>query len=132
MNNSASVISEAKLRRFFEAEDEGKMKIDYCGTMEVEGFLYELYEDTRTGKRYAVRMIRTVHMGFNSNEDGKVEELVSVIEREGTCKASWGVTGRTMHLMLANKLAEMLPQYDWDIDYDRYHCQGMKPNRVAE
>lgn len=70
--------------------------------------------------------VRTVHMGFNSNEEGKVEEFIRIVEHEGACKASWGVTGRTSHLMLANELAKSFPQYDWEIDYDRYGCKATK------
>ena len=88
---------------------------------EIDGLLHSIYEDKRSGELYAVRVVRTVHMGFNSNEEGKVEELVGIIEREGACNASWGVTGRTMHEILAHRLSKELPQYDFDIGHN-YRC----------
>ena len=91
-----------------------------------QGLLYGTWQDTRTKQMYAVQEVRTVHMGFNSNEEGKVEEFIRIVEREGACKASWGVTGRTKHLMLANEFAKSLPQYDWEVDYDTYGCKATK------
>lgn len=91
-----------------------------------QGFLYETWLDQRSNTLLAIKAVRTVHMGFNSNEEGKVEELISIVEREGACKASWGVTGRTKHLMLSNELAKSLPQYDWEIDYGLYGCKATK------
>ena len=95
------------------------------GEQEVDGLLCIVYEDIRTHTRYASREIRTIHMGFNYNEEGKVEEFVAVVEREGACHASWGVTGRTMHMILAGQLADSLPQYDWEIGYN-YLCKATK------
>ena len=125
--NTISIITNRKLNAMFEEEEQsGREYIECSGRQEAEGFLYTVYKDTRTGKEYAVREIRTVHMGFNSNEDGKVEEFIGIVEREGVCKASWGVTGRTAHLMLAMSLEALLPQYEFEIDYDRYLCLAKK------
>lgn len=101
--------------------DSGREFLDWEKTAEIDGLLYDIYRDKRTGEMYADRQIRTVHMGFNSNEEGKVEELIAIVEREGACQASWGVTGRTMHGILAQQLQSELPQYDFDIGYN-YHC----------
>ena len=118
-----SVITKRRLSSLFQEEkSNGKEFIEWIKQEECEGLLYNFYIDKRTGKQYAVREARTVHMGFNSNEDGKIDELIAVVEREGGCKASWGVTGRTSHELLAKKLKELLPQYDFEIDYDMYHC----------
>ena len=118
-----SVISKRRLNSLFQEEEEsGKEFIEWIKLEECEGLLYNFYVDNRTGKQYAVRESRTVHMGFNSNEDGKIDELIGIVEREGGCKASWGVTGRTAHVILAKKLQELLPQYDFEIDYDSYLC----------
>ena len=106
---------------------EDERSFEWLGQREIDGLLYTVWKDVRNGKEYAAREIRTVHMGFNSNEDGKVEEFVAIVEREGACKASWGVTGRTMHQMLASQLAGELPQYEFEIDYDRYGCLARKP-----
>lgn len=101
--------------------DSGREYLDWEKTQEIDGLLYSIYRDRRTGELYAARQTRTVHMGFNSNEEGKVDELVAIVEREGACKASWGVTGRTMHEILAYQLSKELPQYDFDIGHN-YHC----------
>lgn len=92
---------------------------------EIDGKLYTIQKDTRNGNIYAVPTTKSVHMGFNSNEEGKVEEFVSFVEKYGECQASWGVTGRTMHEILAQRLAKELPQYEFEIEYN-YHCVGRK------
>lgn len=105
-------------------EQEFQSGKDYIGWKEyneINGLLYSIYEDKRNGALYAARSTRTVHMGFNSNEEGKLEELVDIVEREGACYASWGVTGRTMHEILAHRLSKELPQYDFDIGHN-YRC----------
>lgn len=71
--------------------------------------------------------ITSIRMGFNDTPDNKVQEFVETVEREGVCEAYWGVTGRTMHLYLAKKLSERLPQYKFELDYDRYLCRATKP-----
>lgn len=118
-----SIISKKKLNAMLE---ENENAFEWLGEREYEGFLYSVWENRQSGKKYATRVIRTVHMGFNSNEDGKVEELCNIVEREGGCNASWGVTGRTMHEMLARKLARELPQYEFKIDYQSYGCLVQK------
>lgn len=123
-----TIITNRKLNAMFEEEERsGRTYLECLPNVEDEdGFLYSVYKDERTGKKYGVREIRSVRMGFNSNDEGKVEEFISIVEREGVCKAFWGVTGRTMHLMLAEQLAASLPQYKWELDYDSYLCKAMK------
>ena len=120
--NNITIITNEKLNAMLETEEQF---FDWLGTNEVDGLLYTVWKDKRTGIEYAVREIRTVRMGFNSNEEGKVEEFISIVEREGACQASWGVTGRTMHLYLANQLAKSLPQYEW-VCTENYGCTATK------
>ena len=103
----------------------GREYLPWDGYEERDNLLFSVFPDKRTGKRYGVRTIRSVYMGFNSNEEGKVEEFVAIVEREGACKATWGVTGRTMHQILAGQLANSLPQYDWEIGYN-YVCKATR------
>lgn len=98
---------------------------EWVGYREINGREYSVLKNRRTKEEFAAPHTRSVHMGFNSNEPGKVEEFIAIVEREGACHASWGVTGRTMHLILANQLAASLPQYDWEIGYN-YHCKATK------
>lgn len=65
--------------------------------------------------------VRSIYMGFNYNEDGKVEELISIVEKEGACEAYWGVTGRTKHQILSYQLSKELPQYNFNIG-ENYEC----------
>ena len=123
---NAQIISAEKVKELFEEEDrDNKEYIEWLCTKEEDGLLYNLFRDRRTGKEYAARETRSVYMGFNSNEPGKEEEFVEIIEREGACKASWGVTGRTMHSILAHQLAEKYPQYRFEIGYN-YKCKAYK------
>lgn len=117
-----TIISNRKLNAMLETEERF---FDYEGERDYEGHLYTIWKDKRTGHLYGVPTVRTVHMGFNSNDEGKVEEFVSIVEREGACQASWGVTGRTKHLYLANQLAKSLPQYEWELS-ENYGCKAMK------
>jgi hypothetical protein len=110
---------------FEEEERTGRELVTWVGEREIDGLLYTVYQNKRNGEEYALRQTRTVHMGFNSNEEGKEEEFVSIVEREGSCNALWGVTGRTMHAILAQKLADKFPQYDWEITYN-YGCKAIK------
>lgn len=114
-------------REEFEWHDKtGKWYIDTVEfEKEIDGKLYTIQKNTRNGDIYAVPTMKTVHMGFNSNEEGKVEEFIATVEKYGECKASWGVTGRTMHEILAQRLAKELPQYEFEIRYN-YHCVGRK------
>lgn len=115
-------VTEEEMNDLLEREFEsGKDYMDWKKSTEIDGLLYSIYKDKRNGMLYAARATRTVHMGFNSNEDGKLEELVDIVEREGACYASWGVTGRTMHEILAQRLSDELPQYDFDIGHN-YRC----------
>ena len=126
---SVKFITRDQLHELLNQEErEGGNYLRWDGYNEfgAQGLLYGTWQDTRTKQTYVVQEVRTVHMGFNSNEEGTVEEFVRIVEREGACKASWGVTGRTKHLMLANELAKSLPQYDWEVDYDMYGCKATK------
>lgn len=115
-------VTEEELDDLLEREiRSGKDYIGWKEYNEIDGLLYSIYEDKRNGGLYAARVTRTVHMGFNSNEEGTVEELVGIVEREGACYASWGVIGRTMHEILAHRLSKELPQYDFDIGHN-YRC----------
>lgn len=70
--------------------------------------------------------VPTIHMGLNTDPHdkewgSKVEEVRTVVEREGIAKASWGCTGRTRHQMHAHQLEKALPEYDFEITYN-YGC----------
>ena len=65
--------------------------------------------------------MKCINMGFNSNEPGKEEEFLEAMKQDGCCGASWGVTGRTMHRILASQLASKYPQYRFEIG-DNYEC----------
>ena len=95
------IITERELNDLLEQEfRSGRDYMSWKLEAEIGGLLHSIYEDERSGELYAVRVVRTVHMGFNSNEEGKVEELVGIIERE---------------------LSKELPQYDFDIGHN-YRC----------
>ncbi len=119
-------ISYERLNEILErGEASGKEILSFLGNREIGDRLYSMWKDKATGTEYAVPEVRTVHMGFNSNEPGKLEEFVEIVEREGSCDASWGVTGRTMHSILGHQLAQQLPQFDWIID-ENYFCRAKK------
>lgn len=73
--------------------------------------------------------LTTVHMGLNTSPydkehwQEKLDEVKRVVESEGAARASWGCTGRTLHLYLANQLKEALPEYEFNIEYERYLCE---------
>lgn len=117
-----NIISAEQIDRMLDEEAEKRMDyLTFNGYNNgFDGLFYELWEDTRDGNCYAVRKTRTINMGFNSNDPGTVEQLVDVVEREGACYASWGVTGRTAHAMLGRQLAKELPQYDCEIYEESY------------
>lgn len=122
MENKYTIISSETLCAMFEEEENsGRDYLTSGSQFQIDGLTYVPWIDTRTGKRYAARHTPTIHMGFNSNEPGTIERLIEVVEREGECKASWGVTGRTMHGILAEALKRELPQYDFEIGYN-YQC----------
>ena len=56
----------------------------------------------------------------------KVEEFRLAVEEHGSARASWSCEGRTRHLSNACMLAEDLPQFEFDIDYDSYRCIASK------
>lgn len=120
------IITKEKLSMLLEEEkNSGRQYIDWNGEKEEDGLLFSFWTDTRSGEQFAVKEIRSVRMGFNSNEPGKEEEFVRIMEKEGACKAWWGVTGRTMHQNLAQQLAGKYPQYRFEIGYN-YECSVYK------
>lgn len=125
-NGNYEIITKQQFASLCDEED--KANADFLkmrNTVEINGLQYQLWVDTRTQKTYAVRIIRTVHMGFNDSPAEKVREFSEIVEREGSCKASWGVTGRTCHMMLGFELARMLPQYRFEIG-DQYECTAYR------
>ncbi len=125
-----TIISNAKLNRLLEEDEARKRKINWLGNREFEGLLYSTWEDKTSGSRYAVRETRSVNMGFNSNEPGKEEEFLEIMKREGCCRASWGVTGRTIHKILAQQLAKKYPQFRFEIG-DNYECAAYDDHRLV-
>lgn len=109
---------EARLREENKSND---FYIEAVYVEEVEGKHCRVYKDTRTGEEFAVEEIKYVYMGFNSEKDGKIDELIATVEKYGKAQARYGVTGRTCHELLAHELSEKLPQYDFEIGYN-YHC----------
>ena len=117
------IITQENLNALLEEEERCRGEfISFLGYRREGLKVFSIWRDERTGKEYAKPEVTLVHMGFNSNEDGKVEELIAVIESNGIARASWGVMGRTQHMMLAQSLEKLLPQYDFEIEYDRYLC----------
>lgn len=123
------IIPHAKMTKMFEDEEKGLYDLTWIKQTEFEDLLYSVYEDKKTGKRYAVNIPRTIHMGFNSNEDGKEEKFIAIMEKEGRCKASWGVTGRTAHEILGFQLAKKYPQFKWSIG--GYDCTAENEHRMV-
>ena len=121
------VISSEHLNKMLaEAEADGQDdEIDYIDRMEEDGLLYCIWFDKRYSNWYAVREFRTVYFGLNSIPQEKVDEFIAIVEREGSCKASWDCTGRSLHLMLAQQLEKMLPQYRFELGYN-YQCVAHK------
>lgn len=111
-------------RLFAEEEATDRDFVEYIEEIEQDGLLYTHWHDTRADKHYLVRAHRTVHMGFNDSPPEKIEQVREIVEREGTCLASWGVTGRTMHEILAYQLAQVLTEYRFEID--GYTCRISK------
>lgn len=54
------------------------------------------------------------------------EEVIKVVEKNGSCRVSFDVTGRTMHKSLSEELERILPEYTYDIDYISYKCKVSK------
>ena len=115
-------ISKTELHELIRESESSKREwLNWEEHREIDGLYYSIWKDDRTAMLYCVREPRSVHMGFNDSPTEKIAEVVAIVEREGMCKASWGVTGRTMHAILAEQLREKLPQYKFDIGYN-YHC----------
>lgn len=103
-------------------------RYEYLGEQTDEkGWRWSCWQDCKTDDLYAVRQPVNVHMGFNSSPQEKIDELVQIVEEQGFASATWGVTGRTKHALLAQELAEKLPQYKFDIGYN-YECIITKRN----
>lgn len=124
------IISQPKLHKMFEDEEKGLYDLHWIRNADIEGLRYSVYRDRKTGKYYATNISRCVHMGFNSNEAGKEEEFAEIMKREGRCQASWGVTGRTAHKLLAIQLGKKFPQYRFEID-DNYKCEAFDDHRLV-
>ena len=128
--SKATVISHEKLVKMFEDEEKGLYDMHWIKEVDFDGLLYTIYQDAKTGDCYAVNIPRCVHMGFNENEPGKEAEFEEIMKREGRCAASWGVTGRTLHQMLAEQLALKYPQYRFEIGYN-YKCVAYDDHRMV-
>ena len=120
------IITKEQLNELLIAEEKSKRDwMSYEGTIEQDGLLYTHWLDERMNVHYLVRTARKVHMGFNDSPIEKIEEVRRIVESERMCEASWGVTGRTMHSILAHQLAEKLPEYQFQIGYN-YECKITK------
>lgn len=111
-----NLISSVEFQRRCDEEDRsGRLYISWVGCNEIRGKYCTTWRDERTKELFAVESVKSVHMGFNSNEDGKIEELISTVEKYGRAKASYGVLGRTCHEILSYELSKILSQYDFTI-----------------
>ena len=120
------ISKEHLIKMLAEAEADGQEdEIEYICEVVSDGLLYSMWLDSRYGRKYAVRESRTVYFGLNSIPQEKVDEFIAIVEREGSCKASWNCTGRSLHLMLAQQLEKMLPQYRFELEYN-YGCVAHK------
>lgn len=57
----------------------------------------------------------------NYVSDQLIEEVKEALKEYDTVEVSFDVTGRTMHQMLSNQLANRMPEYEFEIDYN-YIC----------
>lgn len=124
------IISREKLKKLFEEEEQGKRFFRFEKLTEFEGRQYNVFKEDGTNNLYAVQAERSLHMGFNSNEPGKEDEFLRIMENEGVCRLSWGVTGRTAHRILAHQFAEKYPEYRWEIG-DNYECKAYDDHRMV-
>jgi hypothetical protein len=126
MKNDMIITTNEFINNLLEEEEKTHRDVlDYGGTIERDELLYTRWVDVRTKQQYLVRTERNVHMGFNDSPTDKIEEVRRIVEKEGVCHASWGVTGRTMHSILAAQLAQKLPEYDFAIG-SNYECRITK------
>lgn len=124
--NIARVTKEEQTAIFQEEQNAGREYIDFIGYYEGDdGLLYSEWCDTRSGLVFVVQEPRAVHFGLNDIPKDKAQEFAKLVEREGCAKASWSCDGRTRHNMLSCQLANMFPQYRFDIDYN-YKCIAYK------
>jgi hypothetical protein len=77
-------------------------------------------------KKEGITFRERVSFGLNSIPKEKVKEFVEKVEEFGECEAHWACTGRTRHEMLAYQLSDLLPQYNFEIDYQDYECIARK------
>lgn len=124
--NEAAVITSKQFNRMCAAVPfDDKDPFEFVDSVNDNGSQYHIWKDVRNGRKYAVKQIKTVHFGLNSIPQEKVDEFIAIVEREGSCQASWGCTGRTLHLSLAQQLKKMLPQYEFELGYN-YKCIANK------
>ena len=121
MANYNLITSDEFNKRCEEEERSGRFYIEMREALEIGGKWCRVWEDSRTKELFAVEEVKSVNMGFNSDEDGKIDELIATVEKYGKAQASYGVTGRTCHELLAHELSKRLPQYDFEIGYN-YYC----------
>ena len=63
---NATIITKDTIHEMLLAEEKsGRNYLGFVRYEEQDGWLYGIWEDKRTGEEYAVRQIRTMHMGFN-------------------------------------------------------------------
>lgn len=89
--------------------------------------LFELLCET-TDKRISPEI---VHMGINTTKgdpewENLKDKIRKIVERDGICKASWACEGRTRHQWQSEVLAEDMPEYKFNIEYDTYKCEIRK------
>lgn len=65
-------------------------------------------------------MKKTIYTN-NRVSDQLIEEVKEALKEYDTVEVSFDVTGRTMHQMLSNQLADKMPDYKFEIDYN-YVC----------
>lgn len=59
----------------------------------------------------------------NTVTEELVNEVLSIVNGEGTINICFDVTGRTKHVQLAEELKSKLPQFDYVIGYEMYLCK---------
>jgi len=57
----------------------------------------------------------------NYVSDQLIEEVKEALKEYDTVEVSFDVTGRTMHQILSNQLADRMPEYEFEIGYN-YIC----------
>ena len=57
----------------------------------------------------------------NGVSNDLIEEVKEALKEFDIVEVSFDVTGRTMHQLLSRQLADKMPEYDFEIDYN-YVC----------